>query len=242
MEKVQKSKKVARGTVTCDNTTMHLLKANDFVAQSIRNKMAEQQTLLINITSSAGSGKTTLLEETARRIGDQVKMKILVGDLETERDADRLRNAGVDALQIVTGGICHLEAQMVWQAMENLDLTGVELLIIENVGNLVCPASFDLGEDYRVTLIATTEGDDKPKKYPRMFLTSELMLVSKIDLLPHLPFSVDAVVKDAQEVNPNISVLEIASTQNIGIEEWCNWLLAKVKEKKASPLSPANAV
>lgn len=159
-------------------------------------------------------------------------MKILVGDLDTERDADRLREVGADALQIVTGGICHLEAQMIWQAMEKMDLDGVELLIIENVGNLVCPASFDLGEDYRVTLIATTEGDDKPKKYPRMFLTSELMLVSKADLLPHLPFSVDAVVKDARDINPNIGVIEISSVQGLGIDEWCNWLLSKVQEKK----------
>lgn len=234
MDKVQKSTKAARGTVTCDSTTMHLLKANDFVAESIRKQMAAQNTLLINITSSAGSGKTTLLQETVRRIGDKVKMKILVGDLETERDADRLREVGADALQIVTGGICHLEAQMIWQGMENLELDGVELLIIENVGNLVCPASFDLGEDYRVTLIATTEGDDKPKKYPRMFLTSEMMLVSKVDLLPYLPFSVDAVVKDAKDINPNIKVLEIATTKGVGIDEWCNWLLEKVKEKQSA--------
>lgn len=232
MDKIQKSTKAARGTVTCDNTTMHLLKANDFVAESIRKQMTAANTLLINITSSAGSGKTTLLQETARRIGDKVNMKILVGDLETERDAIRLREAGVDALQIVTGGICHLEAQMIWQGMENLDLDGVELLIVENVGNLVCPASFDLGEDYRVTLLATTEGDDKPKKYPRMFLTSEMMLVSKVDLLPYLPFSVDAVVADARDVNPDIKVLEISSTQDVGIDEWCNWLLEKVKEKQ----------
>ncbi len=232
MDKVQKSTKAARGTVTCDNTTMHLLKANDFVAESIRKRMTAQNIMLINITSSAGSGKTTLLQETARRIGDKVNMKILVGDLETERDADRLRDVGVDALQIVTGGICHLEAQMVWQAMESLDLEGVELLIIENVGNLVCPASFDLGEDYRVTLIATTEGDDKPKKYPRMFLTSEMMLVSKVDLLEYLPFSVDAVVADARDVNPDIKVLEVSSTKDVGIDEWCNWLLEKVKEKQ----------
>lgn len=234
MDQVQKSSKAARGTVNCNNTTMHLLKANDFVAESIRKTMKEKNILLLNITSSAGSGKTTLLQETARRISDQVKMKILVGDLETERDADRIRETGIDALQIVTGGICHLEAQMVWQAMESMDLEGVELLIIENVGNLVCPASFDLGEDYRVTLIATTEGDDKPKKYPRMFLTSEMMLVSKVDLLEYLPFSVEAVVKDARDVNPDIKVLEISSTKNIGIDEWCDWLLEKVKEKQAA--------
>lgn len=232
MQKIQRSSKAARGTVTCDNTTMHLLKANDFVADSIRKQMAAQNILMLNITSSAGSGKTTLLQETIKRLGDQINIKILVGDLETERDADRLRAVGGDALQIVTGGICHLEAQMVWQAMESLNLDGVDLLIIENVGNLVCPASFDLGEDYRVTLIATTEGDDKPKKYPRMFLTSELMLVSKVDLLEYLPFSVDNVVADARDINPDIDVMELSTINGTGVDAWCNWLLNKVAEKK----------
>jgi hydrogenase nickel incorporation protein HypB len=233
MPRVDKSTKAARGTVQCDNTTMHLLKANDFVAESIRKTMQDRNILMLNITSSAGSGKTTLLQETAKRLKDNVNIKVLVGDLETERDAERIRQAGLDALQIVTGGICHLEAQMVWQAMGGLDLDGVDVLIVENVGNLVCPASFDLGEDYRVTLIATTEGDDKPKKYPRMFLTSELMLVSKADLLPYLPFSVDAVIADARDVNPDIDVLEISSLSGQGIDEWCSWIMAKVQEKKA---------
>ncbi|MEN0003553.1 MAG: hydrogenase nickel incorporation protein HypB [Bacteroidota bacterium] len=232
MLKVDKSNKAARGTVQCDNTTMHLLKANDFVAESIRKSMKQRNILMLNITSSAGSGKTTLLQETAKRLKDKLKLKVLVGDLETERDAERIRQTGIDALQIVTGGICHLEAQMVWQAMEGLDLDGVDVLIVENVGNLVCPASFDLGEDYRVTLIATTEGDDKPKKYPRMFLTSELMLVSKADLLPHLPFSVDAVVADARDVNPAIQVIEISSINGQGIDAWCDWIMQKVQEKK----------
>ena len=121
---------------------------------------------------------------------------------------------------------------MVWQAMESLDLEGLDLLIVENVGKLVCPASFDLGEDFRVTLIATTEGDDKPKKYPRMFLTSELLLVSKVDLLPYLPFSVDAVVADARDIHPQIEVMQISSTHDIGVKDWCNWLLTRVQQKK----------
>ena len=229
---VDKSTKAARGTVQCENTTLHLLKANDFVAENIRKQMKEQGILLLNITSSPGSGKTTLLQETGRRLKDELNIKILVGDLETERDADRLREVGVDALQIVTGGICHLEAQMVWQGMEGLDLEGTDVLIIENVGNLVCPASYDLGEDYRVTLVATTEGDDKPKKYPRMFLTSDMMLVSKSDLLPYLPFTVEAVTKDAREINADLEVMAISSMNGEGIDEWCNWLKAKVEEKK----------
>ncbi len=232
MERTAKSTKAARGSVTCDNTTINLLKANDFVAENIRKEMARRGILMINITSSAGSGKTTLLQETARRIGHQVRMKILVGDLETERDAERLREVGAEALQIVTGGICHLEAQMIWQALETMDLDGVDLLIVENVGNLVCPASFDLGEDYRVTLIATTEGDDKPRKYPRMFLTSELMLVSKADLLPYLPFKVENVVADARSINPDIEVIEVSSLTGQGLDAWCRWLLDRVAEKQ----------
>lgn len=229
---IEKSSKGARGSVQCENTSLNLLKANDFVAENIRQEMKRRNILMINITSSAGSGKTTLLQETAKRISAQVKMKVLVGDLETERDAERIRDSGIEALQIVTGGICHLEAQMVWQAMDQIDLDGVELLIVENVGNLVCPASFDLGEDYRITLMATTEGDDKPKKYPRMFLTSDLMLVSKADLLPYVPFSVEAVTQDAREVNPDIEVLQVSSTNGEGVDEWCQWLLDKVRAKR----------
>jgi len=239
MNTTQKSNRMARGSVNCDNTTMHLLKANDFVAEQIRKQVAEKQILLVNITSSPGSGKTSLLQETARRLGDRIKMKVLVGDLETERDANRLKEVGLDALQIVTGGICHLEAQMVWQAMEQLDLSDTDVLIVENVGNLVCPAAFDLGEDYRVTLIAVTEGDDKPKKYPRMFLTSEVMVISKCDLLPYLPFSVDAVIKDALDINPTIDVLELSSLKGDGMDAWCDWLLTKAAEKKAASLTKA---
>lgn len=234
--KAPKSSKNVRGTITCDNTTIHLLQANDFVAESIRNQMAEKKVLMINITSSAGSGKTTLMQETVKRLNDEINIGILVGDLETERDADRIKEVGGKALQIVTGGICHLEAQMVWQALKSFDISGLDVLFVENVGNLVCPASFDLGEDYRVTLIATTEGDDKPQKYPKMFLTSELMLVSKADLLPYLPFSVEAVTKDARAINPDIEVIEISSVSGLGIEAWCDWLKAKIKEKKSSDI------
>ncbi len=228
-----KSNRQPVGAIQCDNTTLSLLKANDYVAKAIRDRMQARGTLLINVTSSAGSGKTTLMQETARRLKDKLNMAVLVGDLETERDAVRIRQAGIPSLQIVTNGVCHLEAQMVLQAFDHINLEDVELLFVENVGNLVCPAAFDLGEDYRVTLISVTEGDDKPKKYPRMFLTSELMLVSKADLLPYLPFSVDAVVQDAREVNPEIEVLTVSSTSGQGMDAWCDWLLERVAAKKA---------
>ena len=229
-----KSNRMPVGAIQCDNTTMSLLKANDYVAKTIRDKMQAQNTLLINITSSAGSGKTTLMQETARRLKDQIKMAVLVGDLETERDAIRIREAGIPSTQIVTNGVCHLEAQMVLQAFDHLKTEGLDLLFVENVGNLVCPAAFDLGEDYRVTLLASTEGDDKPKKYPRMFLTSELMLISKADLLPYIPFKVEAAIKDAREVNPEIEVITISSTSGEGLDAWCAWLLERIAAKKAS--------
>jgi hydrogenase nickel incorporation protein HypB len=231
-----KSNRQPVGAIQCENTTLNLLKANDFVAKAIRDQMQAQGTLLVNITSSAGSGKTTLMQETARRLRGELNMAVLVGDLETERDAIRIREAGVPSLQIVTNGVCHLEAQMVLQAFGHLDVTGLDLLFVENVGNLVCPAAFDLGEDYRVTLLACTEGDDKPKKYPRMFLTSELMLVSKADLLPYLPFSVEAVTLDAREVNPEIEVLTLSSTSGQGLDAWCDWLRQRVAAKKAAEL------
>ncbi len=229
---IEKSTKAARGTVQCENTNLNLLKANDYVAEIIRGEMLKNKTLLINITSSAGSGKTTLMQKTAEKLKDKLTMAVMVGDLETERDAIRIRETGIQALQIVTGGICHLEAQMIHQVLPEYDLANIDLLFVENVGNLVCPASFDLGEDYRVTLMATTEGDDKPKKYPRMFLTSDMMLVSKCDLLPYLPFSVEAVTQDALDVNHQLEVIQISALSGEGIDEWCDWLLAKVKKKQ----------
>lgn len=229
---IEKSTKAARGTVQCENTNINLLKANDYVADIIRKEMVKSKTLLINITSSAGSGKTTLLQKTAEKLKGKLKMAVMVGDLETERDAIRIRETGIQALQIVTGGICHLEAQMIHQVLPEFPLENIDLLFIENVGNLVCPASFDLGEDYRVTLMATTEGDDKPKKYPRMFLTSDMMLISKSDLLPYVPFSVEAVTKDALEVNHELEIMTVSAVKGEGIDQWCDWLVEKVNKKQ----------
>ena len=228
-----KSNKASVGSVQCENTTLNLLKANDFVAKAIKDKLLPHNILVLNVCSSPGSGKTTLMQETGKRLKNKLKLGVLVGDPETERDAIRIREAGIDCLQIVTGGMCHIEAQMILQALDHFDYKDLDILFIENVGNLVCPAAFDLGEDYRITLIATTEGDDKPKKYPRMFLTSELMVVSKSDLLPHVPFSSDAVTKDAREINPDLDVISISSLNGEGLDQWCNWLQEKVKQKKS---------
>ncbi|EHQ44445.1 hydrogenase nickel incorporation protein HypB [Myroides odoratus] len=219
------------GSLQCDNTTLHLLKANDFVANAIRQRL--KNVCVINVCSSPGSGKTTLMQETGKRLGKDLNIAVLVGDPETDRDAVRMKEVGLNALQIVTGGMCHIEAQMILQALDHIELENLDLLFIENVGNLLCPSAFDLGEDYRVTLLATTEGDDKPKKYPRMFLTSELMLVSKADLLPYVPFTVENVTQDAREVNPNIEILTISTLNGEGIDAWCEWLQARVAAKKA---------
>jgi hydrogenase nickel incorporation protein HypB len=225
-----KSNRAPVGSVQCEDTTLNLLKANDFVAKVIRERLPDM--LVVNICSSPGSGKTTLMQETGKLLKGKLNMAVLVGDPETERDAIRMKEVGINALQIVTGGMCHIEAQMILQALDHINLKGVDVLFIENVGNLVCPAAFDLGEDYRVTVISVTEGDDKPKKYPRMFLTSELMLVSKADLLPYVPFSVDAIMQDARDINPDLEVITISSLKGDGLEFWCDWLMKKSNEKK----------
>lgn len=227
------------GSVQCENTTLHLLKANDFVAQTIRQKLQPFGTLVINVCSSPGSGKTTLMQETGKHLKNELNIGVLVGDPETERDAIRIREAGIPSVQIVTGGMCHIEAQMILQALDYIPYQELDVLFIENVGNLVCPAAFDLGEDFRVTLLAVTEGDDKPKKYPRMFLTSELMLISKADLLPYLPFSVEAAIQDAKDVNPNLEIITLSNLNGEGIDAWCNWLLQKVKDKKQTSINIA---
>lgn len=220
------------GSIQNEHLSLSLLRANDFVANAIREKLDPYHVLVVNICSSPGSGKTTLLQETGKRLSGKLNIAVLVGDPETERDAIRIREAGIDCSQIVTGGLCHIEAQMILQSLDQFDYKNLDILFIENIGNLVCPASYDLGEDHRVTVISTTEGDDKPKKYPTMFHTSGMMLVSKSDLLPYVPFSVDAVVKDAREVNPNIEAITISSLNGEGIDEWCEWLANRVEDKK----------
>ena len=229
---MQKLTNKAVGTLRVHDVSLSLLKANDYIAEMIRDEMKERNILLLNLVSSPGSGKTSLLEETIKRLKDRLNIAVLEGDLETERDAIRIRQHGVQALQIVTHGTCHLEAQMIQQAMPNMNFEGIDILFIENVGNLVCPASYDLGEDIRVTLVSCTEGDDKPKKYPSMFLTTDIMVVTKTDLLPYVPFSVDAVIRDAYEVNSKIETFVLSSLKGDGMDEWCNWLLEKVAQKK----------
>ena len=217
---------------------MNLLHANDVGAKHNQAHFDAWGAACLNVMSSPDAAKTVLLEKTLAYFRHILQIAVIEGDMTTELDADRLRQHQVPVVAINTGRACHLDAHMVSGGIhylsEHYDPQIFDLILVENVGNLVCPASFDLGEDYRVTLMATTEGDDKPKKYPRMFLTSEMMLVSKVDLLPYLPFSVDAAVQDARDTNPDIKVIELSTIKGTGVDEWCDWLLAKVKEKQAA--------
>lgn len=182
-----------------------------------------QRTLAVNIVSSPGAGKTSLLQATAQHWQGRYQMAVLVGDLATDRDAERLR-PWVPVEQLTTGGACHLELPLVRQGLARLPQTRWDFLFIENIGNLVCPASHDLGEHLRVVLLSTTEGDDKPGKYPKMFRTSQAMVISKTDLLPYVPFSVDAAVEDALLIQPAIRTISTSALHGTGIPEWCDFL------------------
>jgi len=188
-----------------------------------RERLARRGTLVINVLSSPGAGKTTLLEATARHWVGRRSMAVLVGDLETDRDAQRLSPL-VPTAQLTTGGACHLELPLVRRGLDALGDPQVDFLFIENIGNLVCPASHDLAEHLRIVLVSTTEGDDKPGKYPKMFRTSHALVVTKLDLLPHVPFSVAAVKDDALRIQPDLDTMEVCALDGTGIDSWCAYL------------------
>ena len=192
-------------------------------AAIFREQLGRRGTLVVNLLSSPGAGKTTLLEATARQFAGRRSMAVLVGDLETDRDAQRLAPL-VPVAQLTTGGACHLELPLVQRGLQALGDPAVDFLFIENIGNLVCPASHDLAEHLRVVLISTTEGDDKPGKYPKMFRTSRAMVITKLDLLPHVPFSVEAVTEDAQRIQPELDVFMNCALNGDGVPNWCDYL------------------
>ncbi len=199
-------------------------------AASLRDELSRQGTLVVNLVSSPGAGKTALLEATAQHWRDRYRMAVLVGDLATDRDARRLEPY-VPVQQLTTGGACHLEIDLVQRGLDQLPEERYDFLFIENIGNLVCPASHDLAEHVRVVLLSTTEGDDKPGKYPKMFRTSDLLVVTKTDLLPYVPFSVSNAVADAKQVREDIDSLTVCATKGQGIDAWCQWLERKRHEK-----------
>ncbi|MBN2243521.1 MAG: hydrogenase nickel incorporation protein HypB [Acidobacteria bacterium] len=204
-----------------------VLEKNDQVAAGNRRMFAERGIFVLNLVSSPGSGKTSILEKTFEDLRDAMKMAVIEGDVQTDLDAQRVSRYGVPVVQIVTLGGCHLEANLVRDALEKLDLTGVELLFIENVGNLVCPSGYDLGEAMKVVVLSTTEGDDKPLKYPAMIRNSSVLLINKIDLIPYVPCDLDTLRNNALKINPGLKIFEISCVTGEGISAWCDWLKKK---------------
>ncbi len=211
-----------------------VLAKNDDLAQRNRDWLAAQGILTLNLMSSPGSGKTTLLERTVRDLAGELPISVLEGDQETLLDADRIGSTGARVVQINTGAGCHLDAEMVENGLRTLDPPEKSLVFVENVGNLVCPALFDIGESGRVVIMSVTEGADKPLKYPHMFRTADLMLVNKVDLLPYVDFDVARCVEYARRANPDVEVLEVSATKGDGMHAWYSWL----RERLAAVTQP----
>jgi len=204
----------------------NILAKNDAYARDNRQQLMARGVFAVNLVSSPGSGKTTLLCKTIELLKAQVPIAVIEGDQQTSRDAERIRASGAGAIQINTGRGCHLDAHMVGHALGQLELADNSVLMIENVGNLVCPAAFDLGEAHKVLILSVTEGEDKPIKYPDMFRVASLMLLNKCDLLPHLDYDLDAAVRYARQVNPGIAVIRVSAKSGEGMDEWLAWIEA----------------
>ena len=201
-----------------------ILAANDRLAAANRRFFAERGVFVLNLVSSPGSGKTTLLARTIEALNGRFPMAVIEGDQQTALDAERIRAAGAPAVQVNTGKACHLDAHMVAHALDGLEVAEGGVLMIENVGNLICPAAFDLGESRKVVVLSVTEGEDKPLKYPDMFFAAHLMVLNKVDLLPHVSFDADRCVEYARRTNPQIQVIRLSALTGQGLEEWYDWI------------------
>jgi hydrogenase nickel incorporation protein HypB len=208
-----------------------VLEKNDDIARQNREVFAEHRLFVFNIVSSPGAGKTSLLERTIEHVGQRMRLGVIEGDVQTDFDAQRVARYRVPVVQIVTNGACHLEARLVQDALRKMDLRSLDLLVIENVGNLVCPANYDLGEAVKVVVLSTTEGDDKPLKYPTMFRNASVLIINKIDLLPYVNCDISALRRHAFQINPALTVFEASCTSGSGIPEWCGWLTEMVSRK-----------
>jgi hydrogenase nickel incorporation protein HypB len=209
-----------------------VLSENDRVAAELRERFRENNVLVVNLISSPGSGKTSLLEKTLEALPRTERVAVLTGDIQTENDANRLKRFGFPAKQITTGGTCHLDARMIERHLADWRLDELELLFIENVGNLVCPSSYDLGEAAKIVLLSVTEGEDKPLKYPSIFFKSELLVITKTDLLPYVPFDIAKAEENARRVHPGMEIVRVSCTGGNGLQEWLRWL---DERKKALP-------
>jgi len=207
-----------------------VLRKNDEFAAENRKRFAGHGIFVANLLSSPGAGKTTLLERTISQHLDQVKLAVVEGDVQTDHDARRIAATGAPVVQIVTNGACHLEAKLVSDALGSLSLDGLDVLFIENVGNLVCPASFDLGEHTKVVIASTTEGDDKPAKYPKMFRVSDVCVLNKIDLLPYVEFDTERFKAYARDINPELLFFETSATTGEGMDQWAQWIRSNVQK------------
>ena len=210
----------------------NVLEANDRIAARLRGDFARRGILVLNLISSPGSGKTSLLERTLSDLAGEFRMAVIEGDLQTDNDARRVAASGAAAVQINTDGGCHLDSSMVSEALQSLNLEGLDILFIENVGNLVCPTEFDCGEDAKVALLSVTEGDDKPQKYPYLFHKARAMLLNKVDLLPYVDFDVARARAHASALNPELAVMEISCRTHEGLDAWYAWLRSEVSRKK----------
>ena len=209
-----------------------ILGQNDAIAAALREQLAEQRVFVLNLLGSPGSGKTTLLEKTIAALNKKLRLAVIEGDLFTSKDADRIARHDVPVIQINTSGGCHLDAPMIEKALKELNTDALDLLIIENVGNLVCPAEFALGEDVKAVVLSVTEGNDKPLKYPLIFKESALTLLNKIDLVPYTDFNVAAATEDIMTIHPGVAVLPVSARTGEGLAAWLDWLCARVREKR----------
>jgi hydrogenase nickel incorporation protein HypB len=214
-------------TTVIEPPVRKVLNENDRLAATLRERFLERGLLCLNFISSPGSGKTAFLERTLNSLPRDTRVAVLTGDIQTDNDARRLARYGFPVQQISTGGACHLDARMIERALDHWPLDDIELLLIENVGNLVCPTSYDLGEEAKVVLLSVTEGEDKPLKYPGIFRRAELMILNKIDLLPHVHFDVAECIRNARSIHPEIDVLETSAYTGEGFPAWLEWLEAR---------------
>jgi hydrogenase nickel incorporation protein HypB len=216
-----------------------ILSENNRIAAELREALNAAGTLTLNFISSPGSGKTALLEKTLELLPRHTRAAVLTGDIQTDNDAQRLMRYGYPVRQITTGGACHLDAAMVEVHLGEWLSQGLQLLLIENVGNLVCPTSYDLGEDAKIVILSVTEGEDKPLKYPGIFRKAELMVLNKIDLLPYVPFQIELAKENARRIHSDIEIIETSCTTNAGLGQWMRWLEARAAKKVAAILAEA---
>ncbi len=211
----------------------NILEANERIAQQNRQLFDQKGVVVMNLMSSPGAGKTSLLERTIEGLKDEVKMGVIEGDIQSSKDAERIAGKGIPVVQINTGGACHLDGNMIRDTFDQFDFDQLDLLVVENVGNLVCPAEFHVGEDFKAMILSVTEGDDKPSKYPLMFRESKVLLINKIDLLPHVDCSVERIREEALRINPHLEIFEVSCKSGEGLEAWFQWLKEFVAQRRA---------